>query len=346
MLLASAVPQHADIDPMLHERFARVRAGGGAQRIILPEGDDARVRRAADILRSLGAEPRLLGGSSSGAARQDLVQLRSVAVLEHLERALGARGPEALPEALEDPLVVSMAAVAAGEAQAVVAGATCPTSQVMRMAFRVVGPSTPGGTVSSSFLMRLSSGEYQCFGDCAVIPDPTVEQLAQIAIATADSFRALTGGEPRVAMLSFSTAGSAEHASVSVVREATARVRALRPGLCIDGELQFDAAADQLVAAAKAPDSAVAGRANVYIFPNLAAGNIGYKITRRLAGAQAYGPILQGLAAPVNDLSRGASVSDIVNVSLISLVQAAAYNPPGGETRRESGPHHQRARFS
>lgn len=322
--MTSTVVQHATADPLLAARFEQLRSQRATQRIILPEGGDDRVRQAAGILRSLGAEPLLPGAPATTPGAMDLDGLRTEKVLQRLEERLGPRGQEQLRAAQSDPLALSMAAVAVGEGQAVVAGATCPTSAVMRTAFLVVGPAVAGGTVSSSFLMRLSSGDYLAFGDCAVIPDPTARQLAQIATDTAETFQALAGLEPRVAMLSFSTAGSAEHPSVAVVREATELARARRPELCIDGELQFDAAADRMVAAAKAPGSAVAGQANVFIFPNLAAGNIGYKITQRLAGAQAYGPILQGLSAPVNDLSRGASVTDIVNVSLISLVQAAA----------------------
>jgi len=322
--MTSTVVQHADTDPLLLTSFEKVRARGKPLRIILPEGGDPRVREAARILRSLGAEPQLVGCPAQTPGAVDLGLLRTEKVLEHLRERLGPRGEHVLQAAQCDPLALAMSALAVGESQAVVAGATRPTSEVMRTAFRVVGPAAGQGTVSSSFLMRLSSGDYYAFGDCAVIPDPTAQQLAHIATATADTYQALTGNDPRVAMLSFSTAGSAEHPSVEVVREATKAARSLRPDLCIDGELQFDAAADQMVAAAKAPDSAVAGRANVFIFPNLAAGNIGYKITQRLAAAQAYGPIIQGLAAPVNDLSRGASTTDIVNVSLISLVQSEA----------------------
>lgn len=312
----------AGVDRTLLQRFEDARAGQSAARVILPEGHDERVQRAAGILRGLGAEPLLARAPRHVAGALPVDRLRTETVAAHLQGRLGHRGAPTVYEALQDPLALAMAAVACGEGEAVVAGATIPTSQVMRTAFRVVGTSVAGGVASSCFLMRLTSGRYLAYGDCAVIPDPGVEQLARIAIDTAASFRSLTGSTPRVAMLSFSTAGSAEHPSVGVVRRATELVRELEPELCIDGELQFDAAADAAVAASKAPDSAVAGRANVFIFPNLAAGNIGYKITQRLANAQAYGPILQGLAVPVNDLSRGASVTDIVNVSLISLVQS------------------------
>ncbi|EMY34236.1 phosphate acetyltransferase, partial [Arthrobacter crystallopoietes BAB-32] len=201
-------------------------------------------------------------------------------------------------------------------------GANRPTADVLRAALRVAGTDPDAHCVSSSFLMSLPDGRRFGYGDCAVLPEPDPEQLAEIAISTSRTFEALTGEEPKVAMLSFSTKGSADHASVQLVRQATERVRERAPGLSVDGELQFDAALLKSVGDHKAPDSDVAGCANVFIFPNLAAGNIGYKITQRLAGAEAYGPILQGLALPVNDLSRGCSASDIVNVALISIMQS------------------------
>lgn len=320
--MSSTTVDLVGIDPMLRQRFEETRSRGGRQRIILPEGHDPRVEKAGRILRELGAEPLLLPGLAGEAGQRAVAMLHSDSVAKHLHARLGHRGPEAVYQALQDPLALAIAAVACGEGEGVVAGSTVPTAQVMRTAFRVAGPAAAGGTVSSCFLMRLASGQYLAYGDCAVVPDPDAGQLARIAVDTAASFHALTGQQPRVAMLSFSTAGSAEHASVDVVRQATRLARELAPELCIDGELQFDAAADAAVGAAKAPDSDVAGRANVFIFPNLSAGNIGYKITQRLADAQAYGPVLQGLAVPVNDLSRGASVTDIVNVCLISLVQS------------------------
>ncbi|QCY46074.1 MULTISPECIES: phosphotransacetylase [Glutamicibacter] len=325
--MASTIVDLAGIDQMLLQRFEQALAYRNMHRIILPEGQDERIQRAADILSGLGAQPVLLQAPAAAVGNCSIRELRTSSVEEHLRSSLEPRGAEAVDQALQDPVALAMAKVACGEGEAVVAGATLPTADIMRSAFRVVGPAEKGATVSSCFLMRLTSGQYLAYGDCAVVPDPEVEQLARIAIDTAGTFQAITGTTPRVAMLSFSTAGSAEHPSIRTVREATKLVRQWRPSLCVDGELQFDAAADSAVAAAKAPQSEVAGRANVFIFPNLAAGNIGYKITQRLAEAQAYGPILQGLAAPVNDLSRGASVSDIVNVSLISLVQSLP-SPP------------------
>jgi len=202
---------------------------------------------------------------------------------------------------------------------------------------RIVGMAAGRATLSSAFLMAMPDGRTLAYGDCAVVPEPDAEQLADIAIATADTFSALVGQDPVVAMLSFSTKGSAEHEAVSVVREAVTRVRALRPGLAVDGELQFDAALVPEVGASKAPGSPVAGRANVFIFPNLAAGNIGYKITERLGGAEAYGPLFQGLARPVNDLSRGCNAQDVYNISAITAVQAVVgveHSRQGGEQCR------------
>jgi phosphotransacetylase len=177
-------------------------------------------------------------------------------------------------------------------------------------------------TLSSSFLMHLSDGRNLCFADCAVIPEPTARQLADIAQSSAATFSALTGEEPVVALLSFSTKGSAKHPSLDRLREGRELVNAESPELLIDDELQFDAALVESVAARKAPDSAVAGHANVFVFPDLASGNIGYKITERLGGASSYGPLLQGLSGVLNDLSRGCTAGDIVNVALISALQA------------------------
>ncbi len=212
-----------------------------------------------------------------------------------------------------------------GAADAFVAGATHATSDVLRAAIFLLGTAPGIRTVASYFAMvKEESGKERVlfFADGGVVPDPDPAQLADIAISTADRFRALTGGEPHVAMLSFSTKGSATHPHVAKVVEATARARALRPDLHVDGELQVDAALVPEVARVKAPGSVVAGHANVLIFPDLDAANIGYKLVQRLGGWAAYGPILSGLAKPANDLSRGCSADDVVTVSLFALAGA------------------------
>jgi phosphate acetyltransferase len=244
-----------------------------------------------------------------------------VALYHELRRHKGVTREEAR-ERLADPLFFAAAMVRRGEADLSVAGAAAPTARVLRAGLHLVGTAPGSEVVSSFFLMVLTDGTPLAFGDCAVIPRPEPEQLARIALDTAASYHKLTGEEPRVAMLSFSTKGSAGHELVDRVAAATARAREMAPDLALDGELQFDAAFVPQVGERKAPGSSVAGRANVYIFPGLEAGNIGYKIAQRLGGARAVGPVIQGFAHPFLDLSRGCSAEDIVETAAIGCLIA------------------------
>lgn len=321
-------PQVAAPDALVAGWCARL--AGTPTRVALADGDDPRVVTAAARLVELGVTPVLVARADRvrDVAEREGVRLdERVTVAEPHALAEGPAGAvlaERLPGVGADPLALAVATVPAGLAHACVAGASRPTAEVLRAALRVVGTAPGAQSVTSSFLMALPDGRLIGYGDCAVLPEPDAPQLAEVAVATSHTYATLTGAEPAVAMLSFSTKGSAEHSSVGLVREATALVSQREPTLAIDGELQFDAALLDSVGRSKANGSPVAGRANVFIFPNLAAGNIGYKITERLAGARAYGPILQGLAAPVNDLSRGCRSADIVAVSAISALQAHA----------------------
>lgn len=297
------------------QRLRRKAAVLGA-RVVLPESSDPRVVEAAAVLEREGiAKPVLVDSATDPRAD------RFARILYDLRKANGMTEAQA-QVAIRTPLYFGAMLVRTGEADACVAGSISPTADVLRAALHVIGLAPGISLMSSVFLMALPGGRAVTYGDCAVVPYPDARGLAAIALASADTHRALTGERPMVAMLSFSTKGSAEHEAVTRVREATALAKAARPDLDIDGELQFDAAWVEAVGQRKAPGSPVAGRANVFVFPNLDAGNIAYKITERLAGAQAIGPVIQGLARPMHDLSRGCQVDDIVTVAAVGALQA------------------------
>jgi phosphate acetyltransferase len=337
MTLASSTATPPFID------LVRARAARHPRRIVFPESADVRVRAAVEFLaRERIAEPIVLldPAAPDTHAAVEALGVETIDPLrdERHERTIadllerrGAKGltPSAAAEHASHPLFFADGLVSRGDADGCVAGCVYTTADVLRAALWLIGAAPGVRTVSSAFYMvtapfRGETGEVLTFTDCAVIPYPSAEQLADIAFAAAADRRRIVGDEPCVAMLSFSTAGSGAGSSVELVRAALAMLRAKAPSLLVDGELQGDAALIPAVGNRKAPRSPVAGRANILVFPSLDAGNIAYKLVERIAHAAAIGPIVQGLARPCSDLSRGASPDDIINVAAITALQAAA----------------------
>lgn len=319
-------------------RAAKIKA-----RIVLPEGEDVRIVEGAMRAQNDGlCVPILLGRlatiskhlQSLGANPADfeIIDVGSTSKLDTYAEAFFELRKhkgitlEAAREAVSDPMVFAAMMVKQREAQGTLGGAVATTAETVRAALQVIGRAPDVETVSSFFLMFMDHPQHGTqsaliFSDCGMIVEPTVDELATIAIASADSFKALLDQTARVAMLSFSTAGSAAHPRVEHTQLATAKIKSERPDIIVDGELQFDAAFVPAVSETKAPDSPLKGNANVFVFPNLEAANIGYKIAQRIGGAKAIGPILQGLASPANDLSRGCTADDVYNLIAVTVVQ-------------------------
>ncbi len=328
---------------LLKQIFERAKAN--PQRIVLPEGDEPRTLEAAnEILRDKVAKLILIGDPAvinRMAEEKGYQYIKEATIFDpatdpkmevyanllyELRKAKGMT-PEDAQKKAKDPLYLGCLMIKNGDADGELAGARGTTADTIRPAFQIIKTKPGISVVSGAFLMftpaqHLGENGLLVFADCAVNPCPTAPELAQIAVTTAETARVLGGYEPRVAMLSFSTKGSAKHELIDKVTEATRLAHEMAPDLALDGELQADAALIESVGKSKAPGSAVAGKANVLVFPDLQAGNIGYKLVERFSGANAIGPILQGIAAPVNDLSRGCKPADIVTMIAITANQA------------------------
>lgn len=324
------------------------RAKANPMRIVLPEGTEIRTLKAANIILQEKAAKLILIGDERKiaelAAENHLNSLSEATIVNpethpkmdeyanllfEIRKSKGMTIEEANKLA-KDPLYLGCLMIKAGDADGELAGAQNTTGNVLRPAFQIVKTQPGINIVSGALLMFTPTLQYGengllVFADCAVNPNPNAAELAQIAVSTAQTTRAICGFEPKVAMLSFSTKGSAKHELADKVIEATRIAQEMAPDLLIDGELQADAALVPAVGKSKAPGSKIAGQANVLVFPDLQSGNIGYKIVERFSGAQAVGPVLQGMAAPINDLSRGCSVDDIVKMITITANQAMKY---------------------
>jgi len=319
------------------------------KRIVLPEGTEERTLKAADAVIAEGiARITLLGDPKEIMALAESLGLKNIDkatiinpvshpmkdkyidLMVELRKSKGLTREEA-SRLIEDPLYLGVMMIKNGDVDGEVAGARNTTGDVLRPALQIVKTAPGISVVSGAFIMILKDKEFGAdgvivFADGAVYPDPTDKELAEIAVCTARTTKTLLGVEPKVALLSFSTMGSAKHEMVDKVVNATRMAKEMAPEFMFEGELQADAALIEAIGQKKAPGSKIAGKANVLIFPNLECGNIAYKLVERLAHAQAIGPVLQGMAAPINDLSRGCSVSDIINVIAIAANQAAGLN--------------------
>lgn len=323
----------------------REQARSDKKRIVLPEATEQRTLRAANELIASGVADIILIGNpiqvldlAEDWGLENIKQAKIIDPIdnpkkqEYIDKMVEIRGSKGLTHEeaarlIENPLYLSVMMIKCGDADGEVAGAQNATGDVLRPAFQYVKTKPGVSVVSGAMIMLFKDKHYgengmMVFADCAVHPNPTAEELAQIAVSTGQTTRSITGIEPRIAMLSFSTKGSAKHEMVDKVVEATKIAQQMAPDLQIDGELQADAAIVPGIGSTKAPGSKIAGRANVLVFPTLEVGNISYKLVQRLADAEAIGPVLQGMAAPINDLSRGCSTSDIVSLVAITACQA------------------------